>query len=149
MLHQRDRAWFLQQSDTSRWGLLQRWLAEHVTEVSFPWHSLGWLSPLLGLVVGAGTVYAVSGLWRLLRGQWGMGFGDVMLMGMIGAYLGPWGVPAVLCGGALLGTVWLLASGRGRLDPGAKLPFGTFLAAAAAPLALWGEPLARWYLGRF
>ena len=75
--------------------------------------------------------------------------GPCNLMGMVGTFLGPWGVPATLCGGALLGTTWVLASGRGRVVPDAKLPFGTFLALAAAPLLLWGEGLAAWYLGRF
>ena len=78
-----------------------------------------------------------------------MGFGDVMLMGTVGMFLGPWGVPAVLFGGALLGTLWVFAAGRGRLDGTAKLPFGTFLAAAAAVWLLAGDAVVRWYLGRF
>jgi prepilin signal peptidase PulO-like enzyme (type II secretory pathway) len=75
-----------------------------------------------------------------------MGFGDVMLMGTVGMFLGPWGVPAVLFGGALLGTAWALAAGRGRVDGLAKLPFGTFLAAAAAAWLLGGEAFLAWYL---
>jgi len=104
---------------------------------------------LTGAALGAGLVLAVSGAWRLLRGMWGMGFGDVMLMGAVGMFLGPWGVPAVLFGGALLGTLWVLAAGRGRLAGTAKLPFGTFLAAAAAVWLLAGDAVVRWYLGRF
>ncbi|RKZ14706.1 prepilin peptidase, partial [bacterium] len=97
----------------------------------------------------SGVVLAISQGWRLVRGVAGMGFGDVMLMGMVGAFLGPWGVPTVLCGGALLGTVWALVAGRGRVDGNAKLPFGTFLALAAAIVLLAGERMAVWYLGRF
>lgn len=108
----------------------------------------GPLRALAGAALGAGLIFVVSGLWRLVRGQWGMGFGDVMLMGTVGMFLGPWGVPAVLFGGALLGTVWALASGRGRVDGLAKLPFGTFLAAAAAAWLLGGEAFLGWYLGR-
>jgi leader peptidase (prepilin peptidase)/N-methyltransferase len=104
---------------------------------------------ILGLLIGGGVVLTVSMGWKLVRGVAGMGFGDVMLMGMVGAYLGPWAVPAVLCGGALLGTVWALAAGRGRVEGTAKLPFGTFLAAAAAVALLAGPQLAAWYLGRF
>jgi leader peptidase (prepilin peptidase)/N-methyltransferase len=104
---------------------------------------------LLGLVIGGGVVLAISWSWKLVRGMAGMGFGDVMLMGMVGAFLGPWAVPAVLCGGALLGTVWALAAGRGRVEGTAKLPFGTFLALAAAIVLLAGEQLATWYLERF
>jgi leader peptidase (prepilin peptidase)/N-methyltransferase len=101
----------------------------------------------LGAAIGAGVILAVSWGYRLVRGVVGMGGGDVMLMGMIGAFVGPWGVLGTLFGGALLGTVWALVSTRGRLQKGAKLPFGTFLAAAAAVVLLAGPALARWYLG--
>lgn len=104
---------------------------------------------ILGLLIGVGVVLGISQGWKLVRGVAGMGFGDVMLMGMVGAFLGPWGVPTVLCGGALLGTIWVLVAGRGRIDGTAKLPFGTFLAVAAAVILMVGEPLAAWYLGRF
>ncbi len=101
----------------------------------------------LGLVVGAGGVLALSHGYRLVRGQAGMGDGDAMLMGMVGAWLGPWAVAGVLGVGALLGTAYALVRGAGRLQGDAKLPFGTFLAAAAAAV-FWGGPAAwRWYLG--
>lgn len=104
---------------------------------------------ILGLLVGGGVVLAVSWGWKLARGMMGMGFGDVMLMGMIGAFLGPWAVPAVIFGGALAGTIWALAAGRGRLTGTAKLPFGTFLAMAAAAVLMGGNEMAAWYLARF
>ncbi len=104
---------------------------------------------ILGLLTGAGSILLVSWSWKLVRGVAGMGFGDVMLMGMVGTFLGPWGVPAVLFGGAFLGTLWALVASRGRLQGQAKLPFGTFLAAAAAVMLLAGEQLTAWYLGRF
>jgi len=101
---------------------------------------------LLGMAVGAGVVLAVSWGYKLVRGVVGMGGGDVMLLGMIGVFLGPWRVLAVLFGGALLGTLYVLAAGGGRVQGGAKLPFGTFLAAAAAIVLLAGDALAAWYL---
>ena len=72
-----------------------------------------------------------------------------MLMGMVGAWLGPWSVPVVLFAGALFGTAFVLLNHRGQLGGDAKLPFGTFLAAAAGVVLLAGEPLMRWYLGLF
>lgn len=101
---------------------------------------------LLGMAVGAGSILAVSGAYRLVRGVVGMGGGDVMLMGMVGACLGAWGVLGTVFGGALLGTLWVVVSSRGRVQGAAKLPFGTFLAAAAAIVLLAGPALARWYL---
>jgi len=110
-------------------------------------NGVGLFTGLLGLAVGAGCVLALSYGYRLLRGTLGMGGGDVMLMGMIGAFLGPWPAVAVLFGGALLGSLFTLIRGRGRLDGAAKLPFGTFLALAAIIILLAGEIIAGWYLG--
>jgi leader peptidase (prepilin peptidase)/N-methyltransferase len=102
---------------------------------------------LLGLLAGGGLVWALSAGYRVLRGQAGMGGGDVMLMAMVGAFLGPGAAAAVLGLGALLGTLYALASGGGRLAGTAKLPFGTFLAAAAAGVLVAGPAVWTWYLG--
>lgn len=101
---------------------------------------------ILGLLVGGGIVLIVSYGYKLLRGVVGMGGGDVMLMGMIGAYLGVWGALGTLFGGALLGSVYAVSIGRGRIDGRAKLPFGTFLSLAAAIVLLLGERIFRTYL---
>jgi len=103
---------------------------------------------LLGAAVGAGVILMVSWGYKLIRGVAGMGGGDVMLMGMIGVFLGPWGVLGVLFGGALLGTVFALAAGRGAVTGSAKLPFGTFLAAAAAIVLLFGHQLFALYMSQ-
>ena len=102
---------------------------------------------ILGLVVGGGAVWLLSEGYRLLRGQPGMGGGDVMLMGMVGAFLGPWAAGGVLASGALLGTVYVLIRGGGRLNGTAKLPFGTFLAAGAALVLTVGPVVWTWYVG--
>jgi leader peptidase (prepilin peptidase)/N-methyltransferase len=104
---------------------------------------------LLGGVIGAAAVLAVSYGYKLARGVIGMGGGDVMLMGMVGVFLGPWGVPAVLFGGALFGTLFAVTAGRGRVEGASKLPFGTFLAAAAVVVLLFGKVIFTWYLSRF
>jgi len=104
---------------------------------------------LLGAAVGAGIILAVSWGYKLVRGVIGMGGGDVMLMGMVGIFVGPWGALAVLFGGALLGTIYALTAGRGSLETAAKLPFGTFLAAAAAIVLLYGQEIFALYLSQF
>jgi leader peptidase (prepilin peptidase)/N-methyltransferase len=78
-----------------------------------------------------------------------MGGGDVMRMARVGIFLGPWGVPAVLFGGALFGTLYAVTAGRGRLAGAAKLPFGTFLAAAAVVVLVFGREILAWYLSGF
>lgn len=109
----------------------------------------GLTSAVWGIAAGAGIILFVSYGYKLFRGVVGMGGGDVMLMGMVGAFLGPWGVPAVLFGGAFMGSLYAVVTRGKKLDGGAILPFGTFLAAASGVVLLWGEPLAQWYLGKF
>lgn len=103
----------------------------------------------LGLLVGGGLILGVSYGYKLVRGVIGMGGGDVMLMGMVGAYQGLFGVLAVLFGGAFLGSLYAMTAMRGKPAGEAKLPFGTFLAGAAGAVLLWGEQLWQVYLGLF
>ncbi len=107
---------------------------------------LGLDGAILGLLVGSGSILVVSYGYKFFRGVVGMGGGDVMLMGMVGAFLGIWGVLGTLFGGALLGSVYAVTAGRGTVDGSAKLPFGTFLSLAAAIVLLFGGTIFRWYL---
>lgn len=104
---------------------------------------------LLGAVVGGGSILAVSYGYKLFRGVVGMGGGDVMLMGMIGIFVGPWGALAVLFGGALFGAIYAVIAGRGSLQAASKLPFGTFLAAAGAVVLLYGQNLWSLYMSQY
>lgn len=108
----------------------------------------GWLPALIGAALGAGILLALWGGWYLLRGEEGMGLGDVKMLAMVGAFLGWKGVLVTLFFGSLLGAVLgltLIATGRGGMK--SRLPFGTFLAAGAAIALFWGRSLAAAYLG--
>src|SRR6266516_5714341 len=52
------------------------------------WHLLSLLDALLGAAVGASFIYGAGAIYLRARGVQGMGFGDVKLMAMIGAFLG-------------------------------------------------------------
>lgn len=105
---------------------------------------------VIGVVVGGGVLWGVSDGYYRWRGVEGLGFGDVKMLAMVGAFLGWKGTLLTLLlgsfSGALLGGA-LVASGRGTM--GLKLPFGTFLAVGALIASLWGEPLIGWYLSLF
>jgi len=108
----------------------------------------GWVSSLIGLVVGGGFLLAIAEAYYRVRGQEGLGMGDVKLLAMIGAFLG-WKLVLLTLvfasfTGSLAGGV-LIASGRGNMKY--ALPFGTFLAVGALLAATWGEPIADWYFG--
>lgn len=105
---------------------------------SFAGAALGALLP--ALLIGA---YALFGIEA-------MGWGDVKLLAMVGAFLGWKGLLLTLLLGAFAGTVvgglYLYATGKGRKTP---LPFGTFLSAAALVALFFGPALWAWYLGTF
>jgi leader peptidase (prepilin peptidase) / N-methyltransferase len=106
----------------------------------------GWVSSLIGLLVGGGLLLAIAEAYYRLRGEEGLGMGDVKLLAMIGAFLG-WKLVLLTLvfasfTGSLAGGV-LIASGKGGMKY--ALPFGTFLTVGALLAATWGEPIADWY----
>jgi leader peptidase (prepilin peptidase)/N-methyltransferase len=106
---------------------------------------LGLVGALLGVVAGAGFIWLVATAYKAMRGAEGMGFGDVKLAGMIGAFLGPIHVLFVIFLASVLGSVygvWIVARGGTRKS---MVAFGTFLAASAALSLFFGESLAFWY----
>jgi leader peptidase (prepilin peptidase) / N-methyltransferase len=112
------------------------------------WLPPGWLSSLLGLVMGGGVLFLIGEVYYRTRGVEGMGMGDVKMLAMIGAFLGwPLMILTLIIAsftGALFGGV-MIASGRGGMQ--AALPFGTFLAVGALVAAVAGDPILAWYLG--
>ena len=110
----------------------------------------GWWDALLGAAAGGGLLLAVAGTYFLLRGEEGLGMGDVKMLAMIGAFLG-WQLAFVAL---LLATVAGSAVGGGMLALGLAdrrypLPFGSFLAAGAVAATVAGEPLIAWYVSLF
>jgi leader peptidase (prepilin peptidase)/N-methyltransferase len=101
---------------------------------------------LLGAVVGAGFLLVVYGAYLLVRKKEGLGMGDVTMMLMVGAFLGPLRTVLVLIlgslAGAIVGVYVILRKGK---DFQFALPFGTFLAPAAFAALLWGERIVRAY----
>lgn len=108
----------------------------------------GLVLSVLGALLGGGVLWAIAEVYVRVRGVEGMGMGDVKMLGMIGAFLGAplMALTLVLASftGALAG-VGLMLAGRGDLQR--RLPFGTFLAAAAVFASLWGQPIVDWYAG--
>lgn len=111
-----------------------------------------WTSPsasLAGAALGAALPALLIGTYALF-GIDAMGWGDVKLLAMVGAFLGWKGLVLTLLLGAFAGTVvgglYLYATGKDRRTP---LPFGTFLAAAALFSLFFGPAVWAWYLGTF
>lgn len=66
---------------------------------------LSWLDGLIGAAVGAGIVFAINGLYRMLRGRTGMASGDAVLLGVVGAWFGWRGALFGLMAGAVQGVI--------------------------------------------
>jgi leader peptidase (prepilin peptidase) / N-methyltransferase len=105
---------------------------------------------LAGAAVGAGFLLFVYGSYYLIRKKEGLGMGDVMLMLLVGAYLG-WMrtiFTLILASivGAAIGMAFVIFR---KKDLQAELPFGSFLAPAAFVSLIWGDALIAAYLGLF
>jgi leader peptidase (prepilin peptidase)/N-methyltransferase len=75
---------------------------------------------LLGVVVGGGIIYALDKLTLLLLKKPGMGFGDVKLMAMLGAFFGVGGAFLVIVLASVIGStvgVIQILVGRSRSTP--------------------------------
>ena len=106
----------------------------------------GWLASLIGLVVGGGSLWLMGEIYFRLRHEEGMGFGDVKMLAMIGAFLGWKLMLLTLVLSSFIGSVVgvaLIVLKRG--DMKYALPFGTFLAVGALVAAVAGERIVNWY----
>src|SRR5438874_4160798 len=107
------------------------------------------IASLIGALVGGGLLWGVAGAYLRLRGIEGMGFGDVKMMAMVGAFLGaPLALLTIMIGsllGSVIGLLYIRFAGKSRQY---ELPFGSFLAAAGIVVVLYGDELVHWYVDR-
>jgi leader peptidase (prepilin peptidase)/N-methyltransferase len=134
------------------------------------------LDSLLGAAVGASFIYGAGAIYLRWRGKEGMGFGDVKLMAMVGAFLGVKLTVLTIFTASLAGSlfglstvliVWLkrthrfaqrfadAAAARRRAWQSAQvvyrsyqMPFGVFLGSMALVALFFGDRFLHWY-GRF
>ena len=134
---------------------------------------LSLLDSVLGAAVGASFIYGAGAAYLRWRGTEGMGFGDVKLMAMVGAFLGIKLTVFTIFTASLAGSffglttvfvVWLkrthrfmrqLANAQAARRRGwqsaqmvlryYQMPFGVFLGSMALFSFFFGNPLLRWY----
>jgi leader peptidase (prepilin peptidase) / N-methyltransferase len=140
----------------------------------FSWHLLSFLDSVLGCIVGAAFIYGAGAIYLRARGVEGMGFGDVKLMAMVGAFLGTKltiftiftaSITGSLFGLATVLMVWIKrtrrriarhhespALARKRAWESAaialrrhQMPFGVFLGSMAIAAFFFGNSFLRWY----
>jgi len=140
------------------------------------WHLLSLADALLGAAVGASFIYGAGAIYLRARGVEGMGFGDVKLMAMVGAFLGVkltiFTLFTASIAGSLVGlwtvfVVWIKRTRRrmARHHESARqarrrawqsaaialrrhqMPFGVLLGSMAMVAFFFGNRFLRWYWG--
>jgi leader peptidase (prepilin peptidase) / N-methyltransferase len=123
------------------------WLANRLFDFLPPSPVISFADALLGAAFGSGMLWLVAEIYFRMRGREGMGFGDVKMMLMAGAFLGLKRTLLTILAGSVLGSVlglaFMLARRKGS---DYELPFGSFLGMAAVLVMFFGTPLVNWYL---
>jgi len=108
---------------------------------------LSLIGALAGALIGGGLFYAVGEIFYYLRHKEGLGFGDVMLMLLVGTFLGPPLTLMTILLGSLLGSFMAIPltviSSKFR---NYQWPYGSFLGIAAIYASIGGNSLLHAYL---
>jgi leader peptidase (prepilin peptidase)/N-methyltransferase len=97
---------------------------------------------LIAAVAGMAVFYAIAVAYRRMRGQDGLGLGDMKLAGVAGAWLGWQALPYVVLLGCAAGLVWvgIATMRRGKAALSERIPFGVALCFAIWIVWLYGPP---------
>ena len=109
-----------------------------------------WLDHLFGLGVGFVSFFLIYLITRLIYKKEAFGFGDVMLSGVVGWFLG---LEKVILTGILsfliaFGVIVFLRLIGKDVRKEMEIPFGPFICIAAIVSSLFGEEIISLYLGR-
>jgi leader peptidase (prepilin peptidase)/N-methyltransferase len=114
--------------------------------LSFAPGGIGPVQSFLGAGLGFLLLWIIAVLGEALFRKPAMGGGDIKMMAMVGAFLGPPGVLLTVFLGALFGS---LIFGPISLKTGKLVPFGIFLALGAGITEPWGQSIIDWYVRHF
>jgi len=105
---------------------------------------------VLGLAAGWGSLWFIAFFGRMIFRKDAMGFGDVKLMGAIGAFFGWKAVFVTIFLSSLAGSVAGLALVLfGKKNMQSKIPYGPYLALAAVVWMFWGMSILNTYVSFF
>ena len=94
---------------------------------------LDWQFSLIGFCIGFGFPYLITLVFYFVRGEVGLGGGDIKLYGVLGLYLGPLGVLQNIFLSSILGSlVTLSLICFKKADKKTPIPFGPFIIAVAS-----------------
>jgi leader peptidase (prepilin peptidase)/N-methyltransferase len=103
-----------------------------------------WQESLIGAAVGFLSFFSLSWLYHRFTGRVGLGGGDIKLLAMLGAFIGPAGVFATILISSIFGSIfgigWALLGKKSDLMK-LSIPFGPFLVFGAMYYYLLGDIL--------
>lgn len=105
----------------------------------------------LGALIGGGSLWLMGWIWEKVRKVEAMGFGDVKMMFMVGAYFG-WRLTILTIflgalSGSLIGIGFVAFHPKGHMKM--SLPFGVFLGIGVVAALLFGSPIVEWYASQY
>ena len=107
----------------------------------------GLIQSLIGLAVGFGSLWSVGSFGKMILKKDAMGFGDVKLMGALGAFLGWESIIFIVFVSSLLGAVVGVSFiAIGKKEWQSKIPFGPYISLAAILWILGGFRLWALYI---
>jgi leader peptidase (prepilin peptidase) / N-methyltransferase len=136
-------SWFVPVDSRPIIQLLRYW------ELTPPAPAGSFAGALAGALIGGGLFYGVAQVFYYASGRRKeyLGFGDVMLMLMVGVFFGvPLTLLTVLFGSVLASLVALPLEVLNPRFRHFQWPYGSFLGAAALYVCLWGNNLLEAYL---
>ena len=102
-----------------------------------------------GLAFGFCFLWGIGWVFTKLLKKDAMGFGDVKLLGAVGAFFGPWAVLFTIVVSSLVGSivgVGLILRGKAKLGGCTAVPYGPFIAIGVLAWMFWGPALLSWYM---
>ena len=114
------------------------------------WTSVAPVQSIVGAVAGYMVLWTLNAGHRLLKGADGMGYGDFLLLGALGAWLGPAMLIPVALAASVVGIVaYGLVKLTNGLRDGKFIPFGPFLAGGGLMVMFIGpQQVMDWWLGQ-
>jgi leader peptidase (prepilin peptidase)/N-methyltransferase len=112
---------------------------------------IGILSSIIGLLVGGGSLYVMAIIGDLIFKKDSMGGGDIKMTAMLGAFLGWQQMLFIFICSSLIGLVvsLIIMTFSKRLRQTRIIPFGPFLALAAAVSMIYGRQIIDFYINNF
>jgi leader peptidase (prepilin peptidase) / N-methyltransferase len=113
-------------------------------------HLWGFFLSLISAVAAGGVLFLIGEIAGKILKKEAMGFGDVKLLAMIGAFIG-WKLTAICIffaslSGAVVGITLI---GLKKVEWQSRIPFGPYIVLGALISYFWGARILEWYLGFF